>query len=63
MLHRVNTNSHFLLRLDLRLAFEIFHYIEKTVIDVRLVMELNLDLVKIREGILFSKSAISHCLL
>lgn len=36
----------------IRLAFEIFHYVEESVINVRLVVKLHLDLVEIGESIL-----------
>ena len=36
----------------LRLALEIFHNIEESVIDIWLVSELNLDLVEVAESIL-----------
>ncbi len=35
-----------------RLALEVFHDVEKPVVDVRLVMKLHLDLVEVRQGIL-----------
>lgn len=36
----------------IRLAFEIFHYVEKSIINVWLVVKLHLDLVEIGESIL-----------
>lgn len=36
----------------IRLAFEIFHYVEEPVINVRLVVKLHLDLVEIGQSIL-----------
>lgn len=36
----------------IRLAFEIFHNVEESVINVRLVVKLHLDLVEIGESIL-----------
>lgn len=38
----------------LRLALEIFHYVEEAIVDVRLVHETNLDLVQIAKRILMS---------
>ena len=35
-----------------RLAFEIFHDVEKPVVDIRLVDEANLDLVQVAERVL-----------
>lgn len=39
----------------IRLAFKIFHYVEESVINVRLVVKLHLDLVEIGESILEDK--------
>lgn len=36
----------------IRLAFEIFHNVEKSVVNVRLVVKLHLDLVEIGKSIL-----------
>jgi hypothetical protein len=40
-----------------RLAFKVFHDVQEPIVHVRLLVELNLDLVKIAEGILeFTKN-------
>lgn len=46
-------------RLNLRLRFEVLHDVEELVVYVCLVMELDLDLIKVRQGVLIPKS-ISH---
>jgi hypothetical protein len=38
----------------LRLALEIFHYVEEAIVDVRLVHKTNLDLVQIAKRILMT---------
>jgi hypothetical protein len=45
--------------INIRLAFEVFHNIQESVIDVWLVMELDFDLVKVGEGIL-EREAVSN---
>jgi hypothetical protein len=45
--------------LDLRLRFEVLHDVEELVVNVCLVMELDLDLIKVRQGVLVPKS-VSH---
>ena len=39
-------------RVYVRLAFEVFHDIQEAVVDVRLVVKLYFDLVKVGQGIL-----------
>lgn len=36
----------------LRLAFEVLHYIQEPVVNIRLIVELDFDLVQVCEGIL-----------
>jgi len=39
---------------NIRLTLEIFHNIQKPVVDIRLVGELHFDLIKVAEGILYN---------
>lgn len=40
---------------NVRLTLEILHYIKESVVNIGLVVELNFDLIEVREGILQQK--------
>ena len=46
---------------NIRLTLEILHYIEESVVNIGLIVELDFNLIEIREGILFAKIIVSHC--
>lgn len=49
---RKKTEPHNMVSANLRLTFEVFHNVEKPIIDIRLLRKLNLDLVQVAKGIL-----------
>lgn len=64
ILYLISTTHSLLLpagRANLRLALEVLHDVKEPVVHIRLVGELDLDLVKIAEGILLH-AGISTCI-
>ena len=46
--------EHSICGVNLRLTFEVLHYVEELVIDVGLIGKLNFDLVEVAESVLIS---------